>query len=95
MNSNRAIIPIQELNCQQCAITLANKLSRIKYISHLEVYYNSSEVCFNFQNIKGVAAVENMLSEFGFNPLGETVKPKQSNGLFCKDTSTNFCINIS
>ena len=53
MKLNRAIIPIQKLNCQNCAAQLANKLSKVEYVSQLQVDYKSSIVYFNFQNIKG------------------------------------------
>lgn len=93
MKVNRAIITIQELNCQKCAIELANRLSQVKEVSHLDVYYKSSEVCFNFQNIKGVSDVENILTDLGFNPLGEHVKEKKENGFFCRDASKKLCID--
>lgn len=93
MNTHRAIIPIQELNCQNCAIKLVDKLSQIKYINELQIDYKSSEVYFNFKNISSVSEVENMLSEYGFNPVGEKIKQKREEGFFCKDASENFCVN--
>ena len=93
MRLNRAIIQIQRLNCQSCAIQLASRLSLIKCVSQLQVDYKSSEVYFNFQNIKAVSDVENMLTDLGFNPVGEKIKQKRGNDFFCNDTSRSLCID--
>ena len=93
MKMNRANIPIQELNCKRCAIELEDRLSQIKKINYLEVNFKTSVVSFNFERANEIAAVENMLADLGFNPVGEKVNKEKGEDFFCKATSEKLCIN--
>jgi len=93
MIPNKAKIPVQQLNCKLCARELAKRLADIKKIDHPYVSFESSAVHFSFRDIMGVAEVENLLSDYGFNPVGERIKTKRKEEFLCNAASKKLCIN--
>lgn len=93
MSLKKITIQIQQLNCLNCATRLKKKLSQIKNISFITIHKDSSQISFNYEYVKDVSDVENILTSSGFPPLGEKVESKITEGYFCKDSSNNYCIN--
>ncbi len=93
MHTKRAIIKIQQLNCINCTIKLREKLKEIKNISHVNIHYQSSQIAFNYEIVNDVSNVENLLTFLGFPPSGEKIKPRIIQEIFCRNSSTNYCIN--
>lgn len=93
MRSHKAKIQVQRLNCERCAKELTKRLAQIKGVDHMHINFETSMVYFSFQDIRNVADVENLLSDHGFNPVGEPLKTKRKPLFYCNAQSSVRCVD--
>ncbi|MDA9089691.1 cation transporter [Maribacter arcticus] len=80
-----SVIPIQNLKCGGCAITIISKLEEISSITNVSVSVESSSVKFDVSNQEDITTVKNKLKSIGYPSID------QDNSILSKAKSFVSC----
>ncbi len=83
MTTGLARIPVQNLFCNFCGLSIKETLLQIENITNVYLYPNEAMIVFNFVKANELSSALNALTDLGYPPKGDKILKNKLSSNIC------------